>query len=377
MSGTLSSDAGSSRPDPQRNTVVENCTLSSLEGGGSSTRERINISPSTYKLLTAADIYRQSTSDDDSGCALEEYAWVPSGLRPDMVQRYFSRLPEDKVPYLKSSGEKWRIRQLLLQLPPQDSETRYCRDLSCREEKELKAFVQMRKKEALGRGVVQVIHRLKNTVCSECNETLNVGDLAVFAERVGEHAAWHPYCFICHSCHELLIDLIYFYKDGYVYCGRHHAELFKPRCAACDEIIFADECIEAEGRFWHLRHFACFECDKCLGGTRYVMKDHHPYCLECFETTLALPCTTCSQPIAIEDLRMTCGDRQWHAKQECFTCGVCSKPLLGKSFVSRAEGVFCNDKCYLSYSDCAKTGVKGCNPVSNGGVRDITITCLK
>jgi hypothetical protein len=31
-------------------------------------------------------IQRQSQSDDDdSGCALEEYTWVPPGLRPDQV----------------------------------------------------------------------------------------------------------------------------------------------------------------------------------------------------------------------------------------------------------------------------------------------------
>lgn len=31
------------------------------------------------------DVQRQSQSDDDSGCALEEYTWVPPGLRPDQV----------------------------------------------------------------------------------------------------------------------------------------------------------------------------------------------------------------------------------------------------------------------------------------------------
>lgn len=31
------------------------------------------------------DIQRQSQSDDDSGCALEEYSWVPPGLRPEQV----------------------------------------------------------------------------------------------------------------------------------------------------------------------------------------------------------------------------------------------------------------------------------------------------
>lgn len=32
-----------------------------------------------------ADSQRNSQSDDDSGCALEEYTWVPPGLRPDQV----------------------------------------------------------------------------------------------------------------------------------------------------------------------------------------------------------------------------------------------------------------------------------------------------
>ena len=31
------------------------------------------------------DLARHSHSDDDSGCALEEYTWVPPGLKPDQV----------------------------------------------------------------------------------------------------------------------------------------------------------------------------------------------------------------------------------------------------------------------------------------------------
>lgn len=34
------------------------------------------------------DFQRNSTSDDDSGCALEEYAWVPPGLSPEQVHGY-------------------------------------------------------------------------------------------------------------------------------------------------------------------------------------------------------------------------------------------------------------------------------------------------
>lgn len=33
------------------------------------------------------DFQRNSTSDDDSGCALEEYAWVPPGLSPEQVHK--------------------------------------------------------------------------------------------------------------------------------------------------------------------------------------------------------------------------------------------------------------------------------------------------
>uniref|UniRef100_A0AAV2L5V7 PET domain-containing protein n=1 Tax=Knipowitschia caucasica TaxID=637954 RepID=A0AAV2L5V7_KNICA len=33
---------------------------------------------------------RSSTSDDDSGCALEEYAWVPPGLRPEQPGANYS-----------------------------------------------------------------------------------------------------------------------------------------------------------------------------------------------------------------------------------------------------------------------------------------------
>ena len=40
------------------------------------------------------------------------------------VQLYFSCLPEDNVPYVNSPGEKFRIKQLLYQLPPHDNEVR-------------------------------------------------------------------------------------------------------------------------------------------------------------------------------------------------------------------------------------------------------------
>jgi len=38
-------------------------------------------------------------SDDDSGCALEEYTWIPPGLKPDQVGSSF--------PFSKKRSKKW------------------------------------------------------------------------------------------------------------------------------------------------------------------------------------------------------------------------------------------------------------------------------
>lgn len=60
--------------------------------------------------------------------------------------------------------------------------------------------------------------------------------MAIFASRAGLSPCWHPACFVCSTCQELLVDLIYFYQNGKILCGRHHAELLKPRCSSCDEV---------------------------------------------------------------------------------------------------------------------------------------------
>lgn len=72
----------------------------------------------------------------------------------------------------------------------------------------------------------------------QCGGQINGGDIVVFAARAGHGQCWHPHCFVCGTCEELLVDLIYFYQDGKIYCGRHHAERLKPRCCACDEVPF-------------------------------------------------------------------------------------------------------------------------------------------
>ncbi|XP_032405523.1 prickle-like protein 2b isoform X2 [Xiphophorus hellerii] len=294
------------------------------------------------------DFQRNSTSDDDSGCALEEYAWVPPGLKPEQVHHYYSSLPEDKVPYVNSPGEKYRIKQLLHQLPPHDNEVRYCNSLDDEEKRELKLFSNQRKRENLGRGNVRPFPvTMMGAICEQCGGQINGGDIAVFASRASHSVCWHPACFVCSTCKELLVDLIYFYQDGKIYCGRHHAERLKPRCTACDEIIFADECTEAEGRHWHMKHFCCFECETVLGGQRYIMKEGRPYCCSCFESLYAEYCDSCGEHIGIDQGQMTYDGQHWHATEGCFCCARCKRSLLGRPFLPKQGQIFCSRSCSL------------------------------
>lgn len=295
-----------------------------------------------------SDFQRHSISDDDSGCASEEYAWVPPGLKPEQVYQFFSCLPEDKVPYVNSPGEKYRIKQLLHQLPPHDSEAQYCTALEEEEKKELRAFSQQRKRENLGRATVRIFPvTITGAICEECGKQIGGGDIAVFASRAGLGACWHPQCFVCTTCQELLVDLIYFYHAGKVYCGRHHAECLRPRCQACDEIIFSPECTEAEGRHWHMGHFCCFECEASLGGQRYVMRQSRPHCCACYEARHAEYCDGCGEHIGLDQGQMAYEGQHWHASDRCFCCSRCSRPLLGRPFLPRRGLIFCSRACSL------------------------------
>ena len=70
----------------------------------------------------------------------------------------------------------------------------------------------------------------------KCSEDISVGQVYVNATSLGEDAAWHPACFECYQCHELVADLIYCFRNGHIFCVRHHAEQIKPRCVMCDEV---------------------------------------------------------------------------------------------------------------------------------------------
>lgn len=72
--------------------------------------------------------------------------------------------------------------------------------------------------------------------CEKCHDNIRVGDVVVIVEKAN-NASWHPGCFVCSVCNELLVDLVYFYYKNNLYCGRDLATFLGiPRCFACDEV---------------------------------------------------------------------------------------------------------------------------------------------
>lgn len=92
------------------------------------------------------------------------------------------------------------------------------------------------------------------TGCSGCGEGLAQGEMAVTAPKFRDQILWHPRCFRCTTCDELLVDLTYCVHDDQIYCERHYAELLKPRCNSCDEVSGGDL---VWGAFEEKRFFFC------------------------------------------------------------------------------------------------------------------------
>ncbi|XP_030379499.1 uncharacterized protein LOC115627806 [Scaptodrosophila lebanonensis] len=187
--------------------------------------------------------------------------------------------------------------------------------------------------------------------CRDCNLPIKFGEVAVKAERAGKDIAWHPACFKCHNCRELLADLVYFFHHGQVYCGRDLAIKLKiPRCKACDELIFTKEYTAAEGATFHIKHFCCYHCDTPLAGQQYIPdeKSNMPLCLQCYDKFFAVACKRCQLPIGPTDQGVAWGDIHWHG--QCFMCAgaQCQKSLIGGRFCVKQEMPFCSPACVRS-----------------------------
>ena len=94
-----------------------------------------------------------------------------------------------------------------------------------------------------------------------------------------------------------------------------------------------------------MNHFCCANCQKRLGGERYVMRQTQPFCLNCFETMYAEYCDTCGERIETDQAQMAHESQHWHATDACFYCYTCRVPLHNRGFFPRYGALFCSNEC--------------------------------
>ncbi|NWY11729.1 LMCD1 protein, partial [Aphelocoma coerulescens] len=244
------------------------------------------------------------------------YEWAPPGLAQKLAMQYMELIPKELQPVAGTDGAFHRRRRLTRQLPLYDQDPAQCRGLAEGEQKLMEEFVKKYKAEALGVGEVALPgqggggkeeEKLQDKStgpgrapespngalesapaaghyrCESCKQPVPGDCPVVYADRAGYSRQWHPACFVCCRCAEPLVDLIYFWKSGAAWCGRHYCESLRPRCAGCDEIIFSEDYERVEGLTWHKKHFACLECETLLTGKPFSLAN------------ASLLCTTCSQ----------------------------------------------------------------------------------
>lgn len=183
--------------------------------------------------------------------------------------------------------------------------------------------------------------------CEKCSEILHPGEIAISAEYADPLARWHPKCFSCQECNELLTDLLYYNHENQIYCKKHFEIFAKPKvfCAACDTVIETNEYVKAEDNFWHKEHFVCWDCENSLAGKKYIVSHSKPFCLDCHTKSFSKKCNSCNWTIPPESIRLTYENIDWHASPNCFKCFACHKNLLESQFLLKNSLLFCSLDC--------------------------------
>ncbi|KAI0819939.1 hypothetical protein BC628DRAFT_949533 [Trametes gibbosa] len=183
---------------------------------------------------------------------------------------------------------------------------------------------------------------------------------------------WHPGCFRCCVCDELLENLSSYAHDGRPYCHLDYHERFAPRCYHCQTAIVDERFItlddhELGKRTYHEQHFFCAECgdpflppadpgapSRTFAGdgefavgaeddVGFTVYRGHPYCETCHVRLRMPKCKKCKKSIrdGMQAVEALGGKWCW----ECFTCASCNNPFEDPAFFQRDGKPFC-ERCF-------------------------------
>ncbi|XP_019384025.1 PREDICTED: LIM and senescent cell antigen-like-containing domain protein 2 [Crocodylus porosus] len=175
--------------------------------------------------------------------------------------------------------------------------------------------------------------------------------------------SWHPECFCCDICQQVLADIGFVKNAGRHLCRPCHNRekargLGKYICQKCHAIIDEQPLIFKNDPY-HPDHFNCANCGKELSADARELKGEL-YCLPCHDKMGVPICGACRRPI--EGRVVNAMGKQWHV--EHFVCAKCEKPFLGHRHYERKGLAYCETHYNQLFGDVCFH----CNRVIEGDV---------
>ncbi|KAM5252642.1 LIM and senescent cell antigen-like-containing domain protein 1 isoform 2-T3 [Hipposideros larvatus] len=176
--------------------------------------------------------------------------------------------------------------------------------------------------------------------------------------------SWHPECFRCDLCQEVLADIGFVKNAGRHLCRPCHNRekargLGKYICQKCHAIIDEQQPLIFKNDPYHPDHFNCANCGKELTADARELKGEL-YCLPCHDKMGVPICGACRRPI--EGRVVNAMGKQWHV--EHFVCAKCEKPFLGHRHYERKGLAYCETHYNQLFGDVCFH----CNRVIEGDV---------
>eukprot|EP00906_Rhabdomonas_costata_P021330 RCo030979 len=156
-----------------------------------------------------------------------------------------------------------------------------------------------------------------------------------------DDAPWHPECFTCDVCKEVINDSVFVLVEGK---QAHDRCRKKPNCVKCGKPIPLTV-LQALGGEYHPECFTCGKCHEKIVDPNFFLVGAEPVHEKCAEK---FSCAACSKDI--DGLVLHAQDKNYHS--ECFRCMKCTAPIPETYYVFK-EHVYCSMDCLKDAKEAA------------------------